>query len=120
MSVFIGVIRVIFGLFLIYAGYMHFKKPTFFNGFIPKPLPKLTVNYIAGFIEIAIGFGLLFNQSAKNAALCFFILMLIFLPLHIWDLTKEKPAIGSKKLATIRIPLQFVLLYGAYLIYLHS
>ncbi|APG63854.1 hypothetical protein LPB136_13325 [Tenacibaculum todarodis] len=120
METFILVIRIIFGLFLIYAGVMHFIKPKFFNGFIPKPLPKLTVNYIAGFLEMAIGIGLLFNQTAKNSAIGFFILMLIFLPLHIWDLTKEKPAIGSKKLAIIRLPLQFVLLYAAYLIYLHS
>lgn len=120
MGVFVLIIRIVFGLFLTYAGFMHFVKPKFFNGFIPKPLPKLTVNYIAGIVEVSIGIGLLFNQSAKNAAIGFFILMLIFLPLHVWDLTKEKPAIGSKKLAVIRLPLQFVLLYGAYLIYIYS
>ena len=120
MSIFILVIRIIFGLFLGYAGIMHFVKPKFFNGFIPKPLPKLTVNYLAGFVELAIGVGLLFNITAKNSAKAFFILMLVFLPLHIWDLFKEKPAIGSKKLAIIRIPLQFVLLYVAYLIYSNS
>ena len=45
--------------------YIHYG---FFNGFIPKPLPKLAVNYVAGFIEVAIGIGLLFNATAKNAA----------------------------------------------------
>jgi hypothetical protein len=46
--------------------------------------------------------------------------MLIFLPVHIWDATKVRPAIGSKKIALIRIPLQFLLLYCAYIIYENS
>lgn len=120
METLVFILRIIFGLFLAYAGSMHFVKPNFFNGFIPKPLPKLTVNYFAGFIELAIGIGLLFNYTVKNAAIGFFILMLLFLPIHIWDLFKNKPAIGSKKLAIIRLPLQFLLIYVAYLIYTNS
>ena len=99
---------------------MHFKKPKFFNGFIPDFLPKLTVNYVFGSLEFLLGLGLFFNQTIKNAALGIFILMLLFLPIHIWDLLKEKPAIGSKKLAIIRIPLQFLLMYCAYLLYMNS
>ena len=117
MTILVLILRVIFGLFFAYIGVMHFLKPRFFNGFIPKPLPKLAVNYVAGFIEVAIGIGLLFNATAKNAAIGFFILMVVFLPLHVWDLFKEKPAIGSKKIAIIRLPIQFLLLYIAYLIY---
>lgn len=120
MDILVISLRIIFGLFLIYAGVMHIIKPRFFNGFIPKPLPKLTVNYVAGLLEFLVGIGLLFNATTKNAAIGFFILMLIFLPLHVWDLFKKKPAIGSKKLAIIRLPLQFLLLYFAYLIYSNS
>ena len=117
MTILVLILRIIFGLFFTYIGVMHFLKPRFFNGFIPKPLPKLAVNYVAGFIEVVIGIGLLFNATAKNAAIGFFLLMVVFLPLHIWDLFKEKPAIGSKKIAIIRLPIQFLLLYIAYLIY---
>lgn len=120
MDVLVLILRIIFGVFLAYVGIMHFVKPRFFNGFIPKPLPKLTVNYIAGFVEFTIGIGLLFNATVKNAAIGFFILMIFFLPLHIWDLFREKPAIGSKKIAIIRLPIQFLLLYIAYLIYSNS
>lgn len=120
MLVFILILKIIFGLFFCYAGIMHFIKPKFFNNFIPDFLPKLTVNYIAGIVEFILGFGLLFNQTAKEAAIGIFILMIFFLPIHIWDLTKEKPAIGSKKLAFIRIPLQFLLMYLSYLIYTNS
>ena len=95
-------------------------KPKIFKYFIPDYLPKLTVNYIVGVIEFALGLGLFFSISVKNAALGIFILMIIFLPIHIWDVTRKRPAIGSKKLAIIRIPLQFLLMYLSYLIYLNS
>ena len=120
MDTFIIIIRIIYGLFMVYAGIMHFKKPIFFNGFIPDLLPKLTINYICGGIELLLGIGLLFNATVKNAAMGVFILMLLFLPIHLWDLYKEKPAIGSKKLAIIRVPLQFLLMYVSYLIYTNS
>lgn len=119
MSTLIIVLRIIFGVFFAFAGIMHFVKPKIFNRFIPNFLPKLTVNYIAGLIEVLIGIGLLINQTTKQAALAMFILMVIFLPIHIWDVFREKPAIGSKKIAIIRVPLQFLLLYIAYLIYTH-
>lgn len=99
---------------------MHIIKPKFFNGFIPDIFPKLLINYLFGSIEIILGIGLFFDQTTKNASLGIFILLLLFLPIHIWDLTKKKPAIGSKKLAIIRIPLQFLLMYLSYLIYTNS
>jgi uncharacterized membrane protein len=114
------VLKIIFAGFFIYAGIMHFIKPRFFNHFIPAGLPKLAVNYIAGFIEFFLGIGLFFPATTNNASLGIFILLILFLPIHIWDATKIKPAIGSKKLAYIRIPLQFLLMYGAYIIYLYS
>jgi uncharacterized membrane protein len=117
METLVFILRIVFGLFFVFAGVMHFLKPKIFNRFIPKPLPKLTVNYIAGFFEVLIGVGLIINSTSKKAALTMFILMLAFLPIHIWDVFREKPAIGSKKLAIIRVPLQFLLLYIAYLIY---
>ena len=120
MDVFILILKIIFGAFFCYAGFMHFKKPKFFNGFIPSFLPKRMVNYIFGAIEFILGISLFFDQALKNAALGIFILMALFLPIHIWDLFKEKPAIGSKKLAIIRIPLQFLLMYVSYLIYINS
>jgi len=119
MDTLIIVLRFLFGVFFAFAGIMHFIKPKIFNRFIPNFLPKLVVNYIAGLLEFTIGIGLLISQTNKQAALAMFILMWIFLPIHIWDVFREKPAIGSKKIAIIRVPLQFLLLYIAYLIYTH-
>lgn len=117
MNIFLLILRILFGIFFAFAGIMHFVKPKIFNRLIPSFLPKLAVNYIAGFFELVIGIGLLINKTNKQAALAMFVLMVVFLPIHIWDVFREKPAIGSKKIAIIRIPLQFLLLYIAYLIY---
>lgn len=117
MGTLIIVLKIIFGIFFAFTGIMHIVKPKIFNRFIPNFLPKLVVNYVTGLLELVIGIGLLINQTTKQAALAMFVLMLIFLPIHIWDVFREKPAIGSKKIAIIRVPLQFLLLYIAYLIY---
>ena len=82
--------------------------------------PKKLVNYLVGIIEFVLGIGLFFTETVIPASIGIFILMVLFLPIHIWDVTKERPVIGSKKMAIIRIPLQFLLMYCAYLIYQHS
>jgi uncharacterized membrane protein len=43
-------------------------------------------------------------------------MMLAFLPLHILDVFKENPAIGSHEAALVRLPLQFVLILWAWFI----
>ena len=107
----------LFGILFMVAGIAHFIKPKFYNRFIPNFLPKLTVNYIVGIIEFIFGIGLLIPTTRSYACLGIFVLMLLFLPIHLWDATKKNPAIGSKLLAYIRIPVQFLFLYIAYFIY---
>lgn len=113
-------LKIVYGIFFCFAGLMHFVKPKFFNKFIPKPFPKLLSNYLVGIIEFALGAALFSDESAKIASLSIIILLFLLLFIHIWDYKKEKPAIGSKKLAGIRIPIQFVLMIGALLIYINS
>ncbi len=120
MEVFILVLKIVFGGFLMFAGIMHVIKPKIFKHFIPDIFPKKLVNYIAGVIEFGLGISLFVEQIVSEAAIGILILMVLFLPIHIWDVTKERPAIGSKKMAIIRIPLQFLLMYFAYLIYIYS
>ena len=40
--------------------------------------------------------------------------MLLLLPLHIIDLFRDKPVIGSMTAAIIRIPIQFLLIFLAW------
>ena len=114
------ILRIIFGIIFCFAGIMHIIKPKIFKNFIPDFLPKLTINYIFGAAEFLLGLGLFFSLTVKNAAVGIFLLLLVFLPIHIWDATKIRPAIGSKKVAYVRIPMQFLLMYCTYLIYMNS
>ncbi|QOD60463.1 DoxX family membrane protein [Polaribacter haliotis] len=114
------ILKIVFGVFFCFAGIMHIVKPRIFKNFIPDFLPKRLVNYIVGIIEFLLGSGLFFSETAKYAAYGIFILLIIFLPIHIWDVTRIRPAIGSKKIAILRVPLQFLLMYCAYLIYTNS
>lgn len=120
METFAWILKFVFAGFFAFAGIMHIIKPKFFKHFIPKPLPKNLVNYVVGLIEFGLGVGLLFPQYPKYSAIGIMILMVLFLPIHIWDVTRERPAIGSKKLAIVRVPIQFLLFYFAYLIYIYS
>lgn len=120
MEVTVIVLKIIYGGFFCFAGIMHIIKPHFFKHFIPDFLPKKLVNYVVGVLEFSVGFGLFFPETVKIASLGIIILLLIFLPIHIWDVTKKRPAIGSKKIAIVRIPLQFLLLYGIYVVYINS
>ena len=114
------ILKIIYGGFFCFAGIMHLIKPAFFKHFIPDFFPKKLVNYAIGLIEFGLGFGLFFKQPTKYALIGIFILLLLLLPIHLWDVTKKRPAIGSKKIAIIRIPLQFLLMYLVYLIYINS
>ena len=106
------VLKIVFALFMIYAGVQHFLKPDFFVPFVPKFLPfKMAVVYISGVFEIGFGMLLFFKKYAKIAALGIFVLLLLFLPIHIWDVISETPVIGSKTAAWIRLPIQFILLF---------
>ena len=106
MKIFQLIAAIIFGLFLIYGGVNHFVKPKFYDPFIPDFLPKLWVNYATGIIEIILGIGLCIPALRVKAAFGALLLMLVFTPIHLWDLWREDPAIGSRTAAWIRIAVQ--------------
>ena len=102
------ILRLLMAAFMIYGGVNHFLNPAFYEPFMPDFFPKDLANYASGAVEIILGIGLLIPKYRKLAAWGLIGLMIIFLPLHIWDLFKETPAIGSKTTAWIRIPVQFL------------
>ena len=111
------ILQVLLALFLIYAGVQHFLKPVFFEPFVPAFLPAKTfIIYASGVVEILLGVLLVIPKYTKIAATGIIILMLIFLPIHVWDVFSENPAIGSHTAAMIRLPFQFLLIGLAYLI----
>jgi len=107
-----NVLKIVIALFMIYAGAQHFIKPTFFMPFVPSFLPlKTSIIYVSGAVEILLGAMLFLKKYAKFGALGMFILLILFLPIHIWDVFSETPAIGSKQAALIRLPIQFLLIF---------
>ncbi|NRS88531.1 putative membrane protein [Flavobacterium sp. 7E] len=107
--VFWKVIKIVMAIFMIYGGVQHFTNTAFYSPFVPDFLTfKVAIIYISGIFEIAIGLMLLFKQSEGLGALGLLILMLVFLPIHVWDVFSDAPAIGSHQAALIRLPIQFI------------
>ena len=109
MRIFWNVVRVIFAAFMIYAGVQHFLNPEFYLAFVPTflPYPNVLI-YGSGIVEIILGILLLIPKYSKHGAFGLFILMLIFLPIHLWDVFSDTPAIGSHKAAIYRLLIQFL------------
>ena len=107
MKVVWKVLQVLLAVFMIYAGIQHFIKPLFYTPFVPTFLPfEISIIYISGLIEIILGVSLLIPKYAKLASTGILLLLLLFLPIHIWDVFSDTPAIGSHKAALIRLPVQ--------------
>lgn len=110
------VLTYLFGAFLIVAGIGHFLHPQTYFAFIPDFLPKDVVNYLSGLLEILVGIVVFIPRFKNISTFTILLMMVAFLPLHIIDVFKEHPAIGSHTIAIIRLPLQFLLIYWAWFI----
>jgi len=107
-----NILKIVIAFFMIYAGIQHFIKPEFFMPFVPDFLPlKTTIIYASGVAEILVGVLLLIKKYAKIVSIGILVLLFLFLPIHIWDVFAEVPAIGSQKAALIRLPIQFLLIF---------
>ncbi len=106
--------KILFAVMMLVGGVFHFIIPTAYYVLIPEFLPQALVNALVGVLEIVIGLGLVFAQTRKRAAMGFLGLMLVFLPVHTWDVFRETPALGSTTNAVIRLFVQFLLIYGAW------
>ena len=114
------VLTLLFAALLIVAGINHFINPGIYSAFIPDWMSLLWSNVFIGAVEVGLGAGLLFKKQRKLAALGVLILMILFLPLHVFDVFQLHPAIGSKILAMIRLPIQFLFIYWAWYIWQRS
>ena len=105
------IIKVLFGLFMILGGIQHFFNATFYLPFVPSFLPfTMAIIYLSGIAEIGLGVLLFIKKYTGIAAYGLFIMMLVFLPIHINDVFSDTPAIGSHQAALIRLPIQIILI----------
>ncbi|WP_178987798.1 DoxX family protein [Winogradskyella schleiferi] len=98
------------------AGIMHFIKPKMYMRIMPKYLPNhKALVYLSGIAEMLLGIGLCI-PAIKNMAIFGIIAMLaVFLLVHFYMLSGEKASAGIPKwILILRIPLQFGLMYWAW------
>lgn len=102
----------------IFAGVMHFIKPKMYMRVMPKYWPnhKLWV-YISGIAEIVLGIGLCIPTLKEISIYGIIAMLLVFLvTVHFYMLSSEKAAAGIPKwLLILRLPLQFGLMYWAWM-----
>lgn len=96
---------------MILAGINHFRNSAIYLPFIPVFLPQQFVNQATGILEILLGIGVFIPQFRRKFAFGILLLMIMFLPLHVWDVFRDNPAIGSHQIALIRLPIQFLLIF---------
>lgn len=99
------------------AGILHFVSPKPYLKIMPRhiPYPKVMV-YVSGFFELLLGIALLFDATRSYAAIGLILLLIAVFPANIYMAKRmyEKQS-KNRWIAYLRLPLQFVLIYWAYL-----
>ena len=105
---------ILLAVLMLVSGIYHFWNPGFYLPLVPKYLPfSIATVYLSGIVEILLGIVTLFlNQKyTKYGLFGIFLLMVIFLPIHIEDALKDQPVIGSQTAAQVRLVFQFLLIW---------
>lgn len=109
-------IGAVMGLFVLFAGVMHFASPGFFNEIVPPWLPPSESfwTYASGLAEIVIGLMLLRPSTRRRGALAAVWLYVLVYPANIymtWD-WRDRP-VGDQVVSWVRLPFQFVFIWVA-------
>ena len=109
-------VAVVVGLFVGFAGIMHFVAPEFFNDIVPPWLPPTRQfwTYISGAAEIVIAYHLLRPSRRREGALAAVWLFIGVYPANIymaWDWRNEE--ISRQLVAYGRLPFQFLFIWVA-------
>ncbi|WP_116124416.1 MauE/DoxX family redox-associated membrane protein [Lewinella sp. IMCC34183] len=99
-----------FAVILIAAGAYHFINPAFYYPIIPAWMPRVAANLAGGAAEIVLGAAILWPATRTWGLYGAAGLMVLFLPIHVADLLRERPVIGPRPVAWIRLLMQFALI----------
>ncbi|OUU20972.1 MAG: hypothetical protein CBC08_04355 [Flavobacteriaceae bacterium TMED48] len=103
------------GLYIL-LGFAHFTHTGFYRPLMPQFLPAhVLLIYLSGFAEIILGFGVFFPLTLNYALWGIMLLLTLFLIIHINMLFPGNRLGVSLWLLWLRIPLQFLLIYWAYI-----
>lgn len=105
------------GTLLIVVGIIHFIKPRLFIKTIPPALGNASLlNLAAGAAEVVLGVSLMIPTISSWAAWGIILLLIAVFPANIYMYTDKKAGGGLPKwLLLLRLPIQFFLVYWAYL-----
>ncbi|WP_343697382.1 DoxX family protein [Flavobacterium sp.] len=101
----------------ILAGLNHFRKPGMYIKIIPPFFknPKL-INTISGAVEIILGILLIISSTSHLAAWGIIALLVAIFPANLYMFQNKKASFGLPKwILFVRLPLQIVLIFWAYL-----
>lgn len=109
--------KLVFASAFIFAGVTHFTKPSFFLSMMPEYLPyHLELVYISGVVEIILGITLCIPKYSRFAAYGIIGLLIAVFPANLnMYLNAELFPDVSKTALLVRLPIQFFLIYWAYL-----
>lgn len=97
-------------IWMLAGGALHILKPEAFFSVVPDVLPKLTVVYVSGTVELVIGAAVVFPRTRAWAGLAFAALCLSFLPLHVWDFFRTGPVFEPPVWASVRCGVQILVM----------
>tara|TARA_R110002049_G_scaffold191116_1_gene360047 strand:+ start:405 stop:758 length:354 start_codon:yes stop_codon:yes gene_type:complete len=111
-----------FGLYImaamyVLAGLIHFIKPKMYMRIMPNYLPNhKALVYLSGIAEIMLGIGLCLSVLKVVSIYGIITMLAVFLMVHFYMLSSEKASAGIPKwLLILRLPLQFFLMYWAFI-----
>lgn len=105
------------GVLFVLAGMNHFRKPKIYERIMPPYIPvQSTMVMLSGMVEMVLGFMLMNKNTQEGAAWGIIAMLIVFIPIHIYMLQNEKASMKLPKwVLLLRLPLQFGLMYWAYL-----
>ena len=110
----------IYALIYILAGINHFRSTAGYSEIMPDWIPAHQfLIYLSGFLELILGALLLFKQTRKAAAWLIILMLLAFMPAHIYMIQKAPFLLGKIEItpliAWIRIPFQVFFIWWAWI-----
>ena len=105
------------GVLYVLAGMNHFRKPKLYERIIPPYLTAhSTLVMLSGVAEMILGFMIMNKNTQEEAAWGIIIMLIAFIPVHIYMLRNKEATMKLPKwMLILRLPLQFGLMYWAYL-----
>ncbi len=107
----------ILGVIFVIAGINHFRKPKLYEKIIPPYIPApSSMVLLSGIVEMILGFMLMNKNTQTEAAWGILVLMVLFLPVHIFMLLNKEASLKLPFwILILRIPLQFGIMYWAFI-----